>query len=55
MLIKLFAIRNLETSRLAQYGKPEDIRRYVNDIQRDSQGNEENNLDTQFEDVPDVK
>jgi hypothetical protein len=49
--IRMFAFRNLESSRIAQYGKATDVRQYLNDLRKKDEVSQENNIDEQFEGV----
>lgn len=50
-LMKLFAFRNLETSRLAQYGKPADLKKYLNELRKPDEAHKENDFEDQFKGV----
>jgi hypothetical protein len=47
---KLFAYRNLESTRLAYHGQPADLEKYLKEL-RGADKPEENDIDAQFEGV----
>lgn len=49
--MSLFALRNFESSRLAQHGKPNEVRKYFNELRKSNDGNQENDIDDQFKGV----
>lgn len=49
-IFKIFAIRNLETTRLAMHGKDQSVKKYARDLQ-ESTVIKENNLEDRFKGV----
>ena len=48
-MMKLFAVHNLNSSRMAQYGKEPDVRKYVADLSKMENCAVDNDIDSQFE------
>lgn len=46
---KLFAYRNLESTRIAQHGKKNDCEKYIRDLSKEEEHQQDNNLDDQFD------
>ena len=50
MFFKMFAIRNVESTNIAQYGKDSDIKKYIRDLTKTNEI-QENDIEEQFEGV----